>query len=78
MFCFKYLFIHLFIFGHAGSSLVALLEELRSLFSPVVSRGYSLATVHRLLTVVECRVLGVRAQQMWGRGLVASWHVESS
>ena len=50
---FKYLFIHLFIFGRAGSCLVALLEELRSLFSPVVSRGYSLAAAHRLLTVVE-------------------------
>ena len=46
----------------------------------VVSRGYSLVTVPRLLTVVaslmvENGLYGTWAQQLWDMGLVAPWHV---
>ena len=48
-----------------------------------VSRGYSLAAGHGLLTVVaslvaEHRLLGMLAQELWRMGLVALQHVDSS
>ena len=72
------IFIYLFIVGYAGSLLPH-----AGLFLVVVSWGYSLVEVRRLLTaaaplVAEHRLQSMRARQLWHTGLTVPLHEGSS